>query len=298
MSRTYVPPIKCQGIKTKIVPLILANVSLNNERTWYEPFMGSGVVGFNLRPRKAIFGDINPHVIKFYNALKTSAITPGIVREYLEKEGANLRERGENHYYYIRERFNEQHDPLDFLFLSRSCFNGMIRFNKAGCFNVPFCRKPKRFSRAYITKVVHQVKYVWEAVRQYDWSFECLPFHELIPRAGPGDMIYCDPPYLGRHVDYYDSWTAPDEKLLYWYLSRTPARFILSTWHSNRYRKNPSLETTWREFHIITKQHFYHVGAKETNRNSVLEALVMNFDPRCSAITKKEHTQLRLLEFG
>jgi len=284
MAKIYVPPIKCQGIKTKLVPLILANVELSDAGTWYEPFMGSGVVGFNLRPPRAVFADVNPHVVNFYNAIKSSDITPRIARRYLEEEGCKLRERGEEHYYYIRERFNSTHEPLDFLFLSRSCFNGMIRFNKAGGFNVPFCRKPRRFSRAYVTKIVNQIAHVWRATMERDWTFVCMPFQELIPQAECGDVIYCDPPYLGRHVDYYNSWTEKEELLLCECLSATRAKFILSTWHSNRYRENPALKRVWSGFHIITKLHFYHVGAKERNRNAMTEALVMNFEPKHSAI--------------
>ncbi|MCD6266382.1 MAG: DNA adenine methylase, partial [Deltaproteobacteria bacterium] len=94
-----------------------------------------------------------------------------------------------------------------------------------------------------------------------------------------GDFVYCDPPYVGRHVDYYDSWSGNDERELFDELSSCLSQFILSTWHSNRYRKNPFLQSLWSGFHILTKEHFYHVGAKETNRNPMLEALVMNFVP-------------------
>ncbi len=293
MSKVFVPPVKCQGIKTKLVPLILANTDLAEGGVWCEPFMGSGVVGFNVRPKKALFSDINPHIIAFYEALKRSAITPETVRTFLENEGLKLRERGEAHFYFVRERFNQEFNPLDFLFLSRSCFNGMIRFNKSGEFNVPFCRKPRRFTAAYITKIVNQVRYVWEATNHYDWQYDCIPFESAIEKAGARDLIYCDPPYLGRHVDYYDSWSERDERLLHWLLSRTSARFILSTWHSNRYRRNPMLDTLWADFNIVTKEHFYHVGAKEGNRNPVLEALVMNFVPSsgdAEAHKAKQHT--------
>lgn len=58
-----VPPLKCQGIKTHLVEWIRAHVALEAGGTWLEPFMGSGVVGFNVRPPKAIFADSNPHII-------------------------------------------------------------------------------------------------------------------------------------------------------------------------------------------------------------------------------------------
>jgi len=102
--------------------------------------MGAGVVGFNARPRRAIFGNTNPYIISFYQALQKDAITPRIVREYLEKEGEKLRTTGWQYYYEVRERFNKEHSPLDFLFLSRAGFNGLMRFNSHGQFNVPFCK--------------------------------------------------------------------------------------------------------------------------------------------------------------
>ncbi len=95
-----------------------------------------------------------------------------------------------------------------------------------------------------------------------------------------GDFVYCDPPYVGRHVDYFDSWNEESERQLFTILSQCPCRFILSTWHSNRHRENAFLRTLWSRFNILTKEHFYHVGAKEANRKPILEALVMNFAPK------------------
>ena len=54
----------------------------------------------------------------------------------------------------------------------------------------------------------------------------------------------------------------------------------LSTWHSNQHRENTFLETLWSEFNMLTKEHFYYLGAKEENRKPMLEALVMNFTPK------------------
>jgi DNA adenine methylase len=73
-----VPPLKCQGIKTKLVEWIKDHSALASDGMWIEPFMGSGVVGFNVRPSRAIFADVNPHIINFYNAIKQKSITAGI----------------------------------------------------------------------------------------------------------------------------------------------------------------------------------------------------------------------------
>ena len=290
-----VPPLKCQGIKTKLTEWIKDHSTLENKGTWYEPFMGSGVVGFNVCPPRAIFADVNPHIVNFYNAIKKGKITAGIAKEFLEQEGDILRTRGESYYYEVRERFNRSGESLDFLFLNRACFNGVMRFNRKGFFNVPFGHKPNRFAKSYVTKITNQIKYVTQATSQYDWKFTCTDFRKLIPQATEGDFIYCDPPYIGRHVDYYNSWGEQEEQKLYDLLSTTPTKFILSTWHSNRYRNNPAIEKYTYRFTILTREHFYHVGASEENRNPMLEAIVLNYNP-LTPVALESEKQLVLLE--
>ena len=281
MGKIFVPPIKIQGIKTKLVPLIKRNVARNNEALWVEPFMGSGVVGFNVKPRRALFADSNPHLINFYNALKDGKISSGTVRDFLTKQGKLLSERGEIFYYEVRERFNRFHDPLDFLFLNRSCFNGVIRFNGKGQFNVPYGHKPQRFSKAYVTKITNQVCYVEYCLSVFDWVFVCQDFRETLNRLDKSkqSFIYCDPPYIGRHVDYYNSWSDVDELELCNLLKESKKKFMLSTWLGNKFRVNPCVEDIWGFCRKVTTEHFYHVGAKEINRNSMVEAVLMNYCP-------------------
>ncbi len=284
IKRVHVPPIKTQGIKTKLVPWILKHVQLDKSRRWVEPFLGSGVVGFNLQPREALFADKNPHIINFYDSIKQDKINSRKVRKFLEQEGKKLLEKGETYYYEVRDRFNQDEDPLDFLFLNRSCFNGLMRFNSKGKFNTPFGRKPDRFRKAYITKIVNQVKYVEQCLKRFEWTFLARDFREIISEATSRDVIYFDPPYIGRHANYYDNWTERDEHDLFTSLSSFSGKFLLSTWYKNKYRENEFLKKYWTEFRVITKEHFYHVGGKINNRNSMIEALVINHDPNVSPI--------------
>ena len=276
-DKVFVPPIKIQGIKTKLVPLIRQSVLMDKETVWIEPFMGSGVVGFNVEPQRAVFADTNPHIIAFYNQIKEGKITPHVVRAFLEHEGKLLERKDDEYYYFVRNRFNAEHDPLDFLFLNRACFNGMIRFNKDYDFNVPYGHKPQRFAKAYITKIVNQVAHVSQLLQKYTWEFLCQPFEVTIAAATAGDFIYCDPPYIGRHVDYYDAWDEESERALHAALIGSRARFMLSTWDHNDYRANEYIQKLWGDCHKITRDHFYHVGAKEKNRNPVVEALLTNY---------------------
>ena len=91
-------------------------------------------------------------------------------------------------------------------------------------------------------------------------------------------MIYCDPPYIGRHVDYYNGWNDQHEQQLFKCLKGVKGKFILSTWHHNDFRKNDYIDSLWQPFNIYTREHFYHVGANENNRNPMIEALVTNID--------------------
>lgn len=293
--KVNVPPIKSQGIKTKLVPWVNSIVPVGFRGVWVEPFMGTGVVAFNIAPENALLCDTNPHLVAFYSALACGEIASGDVREYLTEEGRKLLEKGEDHYYELRDRFNKYHSPLDFLFLNRAGFNGMIRFNRKGEFNIPFCRKPQRFAQAYVTKIVNQVAWVENLLRKKNFVFRCQDFSQTVGEASPEDIVYCDPPYIDRHVDYYCGWTEANEKALCGALSKLDGKFILSTWHHNDYRENEYIETLWSKFQILTREHFYHVGGKEENRNPMVEALVVNFRAQVTEIPKRRSEQLMLI---
>jgi len=278
--KVKVPPIKSQGKKTKLVEWIKESMdSLPKSKDWLyvEPFVGTGVVGFNLSPEKAIFSDINPHLINFYNGLKNKTFSSQDVREYLNTEGELLLMRGDPHYKEVRTRFNDFGHPLDFLFLSRSCFNGMMRFNKKGGFNVPFCKKPARFAPAYITKIVNEVKWLESKLHNNDWTFEVADFKDILERVKDNEnaIVYSDGPYPSRYNDYFNGWSDENERQLFQSLDAIKGQFILSTWHGNEFRQNTFIEELWSKFDIVTKSHTYHLGAKVENRNEVQEALIV-----------------------
>jgi DNA adenine methylase len=179
----------------------------------------------------------------------------------------------------VRARFNEAPTPLDFLFLNRSCFNGVIRFNRKGKFNVPYCHKPERFAQAYVTKITNQVRQIAQILSTVDWTFEVRDFRETLAQAQSGDFVYADPPYAGRHVDYFNSWSDSDEAALGATLGSLPCDFLLSTWHSNEFRRNSAIDLVWSrgDFHMLKREHFYHVGSSENLRHPMIEALISNF---------------------
>ena len=279
-AKVRVPPIKCQGIKTKLVPFIMQSIRWRGDGAgrWIEPFLGSGVVAFNLAPRRALLADINPYIIRFYQAIQEKEITPQVVREYLSEEGNRLAREGETHYYTIRERFNREGNPLDFLFLNRAGFNGLVRFNQQGELNVPFCRKPTRFSTAYISKIVNQVRWVYQLLQTHDWEFRVASWEQTLSEAESDDFVYLDPPYEGRHTDYYNRWSREDTYRLLETLGQLPCGYALSMWLENSYRQNMIVHYLKQSHTVKIYDHYYHIGADEKNRNWMREALIIHPD--------------------
>jgi DNA adenine methylase len=274
----HVPPIKCQGIKTKLVPFIAQHIhwAETPQGRWIEPFLGSGVVAFNLCPERALLTDSNQHIIHFYQAIQRGELTRDRVREFLTREGACLLRDGEAYYYAVRSRFNANPTPLDFLFLNRACFNGLMRFNRNGGFNVPFCRKPQRFAPSYVTKIANQVDWVARQMTGKAWEFRIAPWQATLNAAQPPDFVYLDPPYIGRHTDYYNAWNQDQAETLAHRTRHLPCGFALSMWLANQHRHNAHIADCWADIEMHVCQHFYHVGSTETLRGAIAEALLVH----------------------
>jgi DNA adenine methylase len=173
-----------------------------------------------------------------------------------------------------------------------------MRFNRRGQFNVPYCHKPERFAQSYVTKIVNQIRRISEVISTRDWTFAVMDFRRTLAGVTPRDFVYADPPYAGRHVDYFNSWSAADETELAELLKQISGKFILSTWHSNQFRKNELLEQNWHDpkFHLLTREHFYHVGSTEDLRHPMIEALVTNYSVRKVRTVPEEVEQLAFME--
>ncbi len=275
IQKVVIPPIKSQGIKTKLVRFILSSISWDGKGRWIEPFLGSGVVLFNVQPKRALVNDINPHIIRFYKMLYDGDLSPKEIEAYLLEEGKKLSSYGEEYYYLVRERFNKTNNPLDFLFLSRSCFNGLMRFNSKGEFNVPFCREPNRINQVHVSKIVARISQIQQIMRGKDWEFSIGDWKECIKNVNENDFVYLDPPYTGRHTDYYQKWTENDTLELYKIIRHLPCGFALSTWKEDKNRKNELVDIYLHDFIKKEFKHFYHVGSKKEFRGPIIELLVI-----------------------
>lgn len=280
MNKIFAPPLKIQGKKTKLVPHIIENLPKDGFDTWIEPFMGSGVVGFNVCPKNAIFADSNPHIIKFYNDLKNGVETVDTIKVYLEEWGKELSIRGDEYFKAMRREFNgggwQTMSPL-FLFLNRSCFNGLMRFNKKGELNTPFCKIPTRFSKSYVTKICNQIEEFLTRCDANNWKFICQDYIKTIDTARSSDFVYCDPPYAGLHSTYHDTWDVLMDGKLATHLANRSCKFMVSSWLKNSYRQNELISQNWPNLKQIEIEHRYIVGPKSENRNPVTEILITNY---------------------
>lgn len=124
------PVIKWSGSK-RVVAEQLADYFLP-AKTYYEPFVGGGSMMPFSKANKGMASDIIPELISLWNEIKDN---PERVSLEYAKRWKRLQSEGYQVYYEIRDSFNATKDPMDFLFLTRTCLNGMIRYNSAGEFN-------------------------------------------------------------------------------------------------------------------------------------------------------------------
>ena len=161
-----------------------------SDRCYYEPFLGAASLFLRIRPQRAILGDLNNDLINSYIAVRRS---PDLVARYLS---SHARENSKRHYYQVREIFNRSRltrpataaQAARFIYLNRTCFNGIYRVNRSGNFNVPFGRGK--------TALFPSLEHLRNVARAFQRA-TLLPsgFERSLETAGEGDFVYLDPPY-------------------------------------------------------------------------------------------------------
>ena len=155
-----------------------------NTNVYFEPFVGGGAVFFDLLPQKAVLSDLNNELVVTYNVIKNNV-------EDLIK---SLKKHKHNKEYFLKIRAQKVNTLSDieiasrFIFLNRTCFNGMYRVNSSGGFNVPFGdnKNPLICDEENLRKVSLSLKKV---------SITTADYKNVLKKAKKGDFIYFDPPY-------------------------------------------------------------------------------------------------------
>ncbi|HEY9643658.1 MAG TPA: DNA adenine methylase [Coleofasciculaceae cyanobacterium] len=153
-------------------------------KTYYEPFLGGGAIFFHLLPTQAVLTDINPELVNVYRCVRDS------VAALVEHLQVHQRSHSQDYYYAMRSTLGTT--PLEraarFIYLNKTCFNGLYRENSKGQFNVPMGRykDPKIYSPELLEAVARALRHTEIAVR---------PFDAILEQATAQDFVYFDPPY-------------------------------------------------------------------------------------------------------
>lgn len=164
-------------------------------RIYYEPFLGSGAILGHLRPDRAICSDINGPLISLWKSIQNE---PEKVASDYRKKWEKLQEEGHTYFYKVRDDFNKKQSPLDFLFLTRTCVNGLIRYNKKGEFNNSLHHTRKGMHPDQLEKIICSWADIIKKHKFFNKSYELTT-----KNASEEDFVYLDPPYFNTGVRYF-----------------------------------------------------------------------------------------------
>jgi DNA adenine methylase len=182
------PIVKWVGGKTKLLPALTARLPEHFER-YSEPFACGPAMFFRVAPERAVLADSNTDLIGLYTCLARDVAS--VIRRLEHHREAHC----EAHYYATRERWNDRElswssadRAATFIYLNKTCFNGLWRVNRAGAFNVPI----GRYTDPPIC--VPDALRAASALLQRA-TLRCGDFRAAVADARRGDFLYFDPPY-------------------------------------------------------------------------------------------------------
>lgn len=188
--------------------------------TYFEPFIGGGSILYSINPKKSICGDICEPLIALWKEIRDNP--EALANEYALR-WERLQNEGYTAYYAIRDDYNRGKSPYDLMFLSRTCVNGLIRFNDKGEFN-----NSLHYSRKGINpESLRQIIFDWSAHIQ-GAEFVAGDYEITTETAKSGDVIYLDPPYFHTKGRYFG--TIDYDKFLKYLedLNRRSIKYLLS----------------------------------------------------------------------
>lgn len=180
------PFLKWAGGKYRIIDKIRAALPPGNRLI--EPFVGSGAVFLNMDYPANLIADSNTDLINLFLHVQSGG------KEFIEycQQFFTSDNNQADAFYRLREEMNTTSDlqrkAALFIYLNRHCFNGLCRYNGKGEFNVPF----GRYTKPMLPK--EELLNFW--VKSQSAKFEVADFVTTMNLAEPGDVVYCDPPYV------------------------------------------------------------------------------------------------------
>ena len=183
------PFLKWAGGKSALSEKVVSLARAHPFNRYFEPFVGGGAVFFALAPGESHLSDSNPELVNVYNQVRShvTQVMEGLARHKLSHSKR----------YYYATRANPPEDPVAraawFLYLNRTCYNGLWRVNSKGGFNVPMgsYKNPRILDRERLIAASRALRHA---------KIVCADFEVALTRSNPrpklGDIVYLDPPYV------------------------------------------------------------------------------------------------------
>lgn len=191
IPRKVAPFLSWAGGKRRLAPhLVRFLPSSISALVYHEPFLGAGSLFFAVQPKTAILSDANEHLIDCFKAVRDH---PDLVSRYLSEH----RQRdSKGHYYAVRSSYNTGRgsaaQAARFIYLNKTCFNGIFRVNQKGEFNVPYGRDTKTKKDLVLPsrEALRNASRVLSGA-----SLSATSYEKAVGRPGKNDFYYLDPPY-------------------------------------------------------------------------------------------------------
>ena len=273
--------LKWAGGKKGLV-VTLDRLTPKNIERYFEPFLGSGAFFFYLVQTKkkfqAVLSDSNFELINAYRELRDNVKE---LADILEEHQENYYKNREKYYYYIRDECvikNNTELAGRFIFLNKSCYNGLYRVNKSGNFNVPHGR--------YINpKICNREKLIGcsELLCAHNVEISCNAYKEATSKCENNDFIYFDPPYFpisktSNFTDYTkESFGIAEHNELskeFDRLSQIGANVILSNSNS------PYINTLYKKYNMIKIKSSRNINCNSKKRKGHYDLIILNHDEK------------------
>ncbi len=267
-TQNFSPFLKWAGGKRWLASAY-AELLPTSYKRYYEVFLGGGAVFFSMRPQHATLSDLNEELIECYSVLRDEW------ENVVERLHHHQNHHSKNYYYEVRSSKPKllANRAARFIYLNRTCWNGLYRVNLKGEFNVPVGTKTNVLLEADNFKELSALLKKTELL--------AADFEEVIDRARSGDFIFADPPYTVRHN--FNGFVKYNEKIFHWEdqvrlrdcLVRASKRgcLVLLT-NAN----HPSvIELYENDFELISLSRSSVIAADSKNRGMYEELVVKNF---------------------
>lgn len=270
------PILKWVGGKRQLLKVIESYIP-EEFNTYYEPFFGGGAVFFAIQPKQAKINDASKELINVYKQIKNHS------KRLIEILKVHEKNHSKEYYYQIRkldrnasyEKLNDLEKAARFIYLNKTCFNGLYRVNKSNQFNTPIgkYKNPLICDEENIIQVGKLFKNNKVVISNND-------FEKFLKDAKKGDFVYLDPPYdpisdSSSFTAYQSNGFEREEQIrlknVCDALNNKGIKFLLSN------SDTAFINDLYKDYKIVKVLARRSVNSKADKRNEIYEVLIMNY---------------------